>query len=346
MTKINKKDLEVARDNGLIKPEQLEPLWLSLQSKSKSDFDMVKVIYLFGALLIILSMGWFIREAWNKSEGSELFLIGTAYVSGFSYLSYYLFNKKKLDIAAGIVATLAVCLVPIAIFGFQKMTGLWPLQALSNAKDYPLWLKSSRFFLELGVILGGLIMLRLVRYTLLCVPIILSLWYMCLDLSPLIFNRVDFTFDEKKQVSIVFGALLLIITYFWDRRTKLDFAFWGYLLGMLAFWGGISLISNDSEFSKLIYFITNIVFILLSILFERRIFLICGTAGCIGYLSHLTTRVFKDFLSFPIMISIIGIFIIFIGIKYQKNKDSIDKKIIRLMPKFVLNLAPTKRLKA
>jgi hypothetical protein len=160
----------------------------------------------------------------------------------------------------------------------------------------------------------------------------------------LLFGKTEYSWDERKLVSVIFGAIILLISYFWDRRTKLDYAFWGYLFGMLAFWGGLSSMSSNSELDKFIYFCINLFFILISVLFERRIFVICGAFGSIGYLSHLANKVFKDFLSFPIAISIIGLAIIAIGIKYQKNKEAIDKKVIGMLPKFLLDLSPTKRV--
>lgn len=283
------------------------------------------------------------NEAWDKAGGTALFALGVFYVSIFSYIAHYLYNKKNLEIAGGLVAAVAVCLVPLAIFGFQKMTGLWPQGDPGRYRNYHIWVKGSWFFLEFGTILAGLIMLRFIKFTFISAPIFLSLWYMSMDLTPLLFGKTDYSWDERKLVSVIFGAIILFISYFWDRRTKLDYAFWGYLFGMLAFWGGISSMNSNSELNKFIYFCINLFFVLISVLFERRIFIICGGLGCIGYLSHLADKVFKNVLSFPIVISIIGLVIIALGIKYQKNKETIDKIVIDKLPKFLLDLSPTKR---
>jgi hypothetical protein len=50
-----------------------------------------------------------------------------------------------------------------------------------------------------------------------------------------LFGRADFTWDERLRVSLLFGLLMLVATYVIDRRTREDFAFWGYLFGLAAF---------------------------------------------------------------------------------------------------------------
>ena len=346
MLKLKKEDLKWASEKGLLHSDQIDPLWSALESKPgvKSKFELTNVIYYSGALLIIFGMGWFMNEAWDKAGAGALFTLGVLYVSVFSCMAYYLYHKKNLETAGGLLAAVAVCLVPIAIFGFQKMTGLWPHGDPGAYKNYHIWVKGSWFFLEIGTIIAGLIMLKFIKFTFISAPIFLSLWYMSMDITPLIFGKTEYTWDERKLVSVIFGALILTISYFWDRRSKLDYAFWGYLFGMLAFWGGLTLMKSDSELNKFIYFCINLFFIFISVLFERRIFIICGAIGSISYLGYLANKVFKDYLSFPIVISIIGLVIIVLGVKYEKNKEAIDKKIINMLPKFLLELSPTKRL--
>jgi hypothetical protein len=159
----------------------------------------------------------------------------------------------------------------LAIFGFQKMTGLWPQGDPGLYKSYHYWVKGSWFFLEIGTVIAGLIMLRFIKFTFLTAPIFLSLWYMSMDLTPLILGRVDFTFEERKLFSMIFGAIILAITYLIDKRTKLDYAFWGYLFGVLAFWCGLSSMESNSDLNKFIYFLINASFIFISVIFERKI---------------------------------------------------------------------------
>ena len=50
-----------------------------------------------------------------------------------------------------------------------------------------------------------------------------------------------------------FGLGMLVAAYWADGKNRLrhDFAFWGYLFGVMAFWGGLSMMDGDSELSSL-----------------------------------------------------------------------------------------------
>jgi hypothetical protein len=352
MLKIKKLDLEWASSKGLLKKEQVDPLYNALEQRPgvKSAFDLVHIIYYFGALLIIFGMGWFLNEAWDTAGGKALFFLGLIYVIIFTLASYVTWFKKDLKIAGGLLATIAVCMVPIMTYGFLKMTGWW--YPMDNTKpptdgryrDYRILVKTSYLYLEIATILAGVIFLRFIKFPFLTAPIFFSLWYMSMDLTPLLFGQLDYTWQERKIVSAVFGFIILVVSYFVDRRTKEDYAFWGYLFGMMAFWGGLTLLESTSELNKFIYFCLNLFFIGLSVLFDRKIFIICGALGSLGYLGHLANKVFKDYLSFPIIVTMIGLIIIFLGVKYQKNKARVDKLVMGMIPKFIQDLSPIKRV--
>ena len=344
MINLKKEDLVQLAQDGFLKQEQIEPLWTALEAREegKSKFDLTHVIYYFGALLIIFGMGWFLNEAWTQAGGLALFILGSVYVGVFTFIALLL-KRKNLNIPSGLTATVAVCLVPLTVFGFQKMTGLWPQEVPGNYRDYHVLVKGSWFFLELGTILAGALMLRFIKFPFLTAPIFFSLWYMSMDLTPLLFGKEDFTWDERKWVSVCFGAVILLLSYLIDKRTKLDYAFWGYLFGTVAFWGSLSLMDSQSEVGKFLYFMISFSFILTSVLFERKIFLICGALGCLGYLAHLADKVFSGFFSFPITLTLLGLGILGLGIRYQKNKTEIDARARSLLPEFLLKLSPTRR---
>jgi hypothetical protein len=164
-----------------------------------------------------------------------------------------------------------------------------------------------------------------------------------MDLTPLLFGQTDFTWNQRLWVSLWFGLAVLLVSYIIDRRTKEDYALWGYLFGMLAFWGGLSLMESGSELRRFLYCVINVGLILLSVLLDRRLFIVFGSLGVFGYLGHLAYRVFKDSLMFPFVLSFLGILIIYLGIKYQRNRDVINRSILGLMPKKFRQLLPQER---
>jgi hypothetical protein len=113
----------------------------------------------------------------------------------------------------------------------------------------------------------------------------------------------------------------------------LDFCFWGYLFGLMAFWGGLSSLDSDNELGKFIYCLINIGLIFLSLILRRRTFIVFGAAGFFGYLGHLAYTVFKDSILFPFALTLLGIGIIYLGVQYQRRGKKIGALVrARLLP--------------
>jgi hypothetical protein len=342
---VSKDDLTWAASEGVISPQQGEALWRALERRQGAGpkFDLPHVAYYFGALIVIGAMGWFMNLGWERFGGGGIFLISAVYALCFVLAGRTLWYKEKLQVPGGLLFTMAVCMTPLAIYGLERLTGIWPQADPGVYRGYHIWVKGSWFLMEVGTILAGVVALRFIRFPFLTAPIAFSLWYMSMDLTPLLFGQTDFTWNQRLWVSLWFGLAVLLVSYIIDRRTEEDYALWGYLFGMLAFWGGLSLMESGSEFRRLLYCLINIGLILLSVLLDRRVFIVFGSLGVFGYLSHLAYRVFKDSLLFPFVLSILGILLIYLGIKYQRNREAIDRFILALVPEELRQLLPQKR---
>jgi ABC-type molybdate transport system permease subunit len=115
------------------------------------------------------------------------------------------------------------------------------------------------------------------------------------------------------------------------RREK-DFAFWLYLFGVMAFWGGMSLMRSDSELSKIVYLCINLAMILVGATLSRRVFAVFGALGAAGYLGHLAYDVFKDSMMFPFVLTIIGLGVVYLGIVWQRQEETISGALRGLLP--------------
>jgi hypothetical protein len=62
--------------------------------------------------------------------------------------------------------------------------------------------------------------------------------------------------------------------------------------------------------------------------------------GVIGYLGHLAYTVFSNSLLFPIVLSFIGVLIIFAGVQYKKNYPTWELWLQRVLPESLLQLLP------
>lgn len=345
--RLSRSDLDWASGEGLLSAEQASALWTALEARGPSGprFDLPHVAYYAGALVVISAMGWFLTEAWESLGGEALTGIALVYGVIFSAAGRELWFKRDLRVPGGLLFTVAVCMTPLAIFGVEEATGLWPQGDPGDYTDYYVWVRGSWLFMELGTIAVGLIALRYVPFPFLTAPIAFALWFLSMDLTPLLLGRGEFTWEERRQVSLWFGLAMLLATYLVDRRTRLDYAFWGYLFGLAAFWCGLSMSDSDSELEKLGYFGVNVVLIVLSLLLQRRAFIVFGSLGVFVYLSHLAQTVFADSLAFPIVLSGIGVSIMFAGVTYQKHEARIEAAVAGLIPESLRRVLPASRVR-
>jgi hypothetical protein len=196
--------------------------------------------------------------------------------------------------------------------------------------------------MELETILAGCIALRFIRFPFLTAPIAFIGWYMSMDLAPIL---VGDTSADRAWVSALVGLIMLFVGYLVDRRTRDDFAFWLYLFGMFAFWGGISTLDSGSEFARFLYLLLNVGLIALSVLLERRVFLVFGSLGVFGYLGYESWHTFQDSIAFPFALSGIGLLILFLGVKYARHRQQIDSRLNALVPDWLERRLPRARVR-
>jgi hypothetical protein len=346
---ISREDLTHAAQQGVISYEQADRLWSAFSSRTETAgaesgnrFDLGHVAYYFGAMVVISAMGWFMTLGWERFGGRGIFLIAVAYALAFIFAGRELWYGRKLLVPGGLLFVLAVWMTPLAVYGLERMVGFWPQSDPGTFRDFHEWIRGSWIVMELATVLAGLIVMRFVSFPFLTFPVAFTLWYMSMDLTPLFFGE-PFTWKARLWVSAIFGFILLVIAYTVDQRTKPDYAFWLYLFGMMAFWGGLSMMESGSEFTKFLYCLINVALITISVLVGRKVFMVFGSLGVFGYLGHLSWSVFKDSMLFPFALTFIGLLVIFLGIMYQRNQDRIATAVLGLVPPGMQRFLPQHR---
>jgi hypothetical protein len=343
--KITKQDLRWAAEQQVITVEQADSLWTALDTRTegRARFDATHVAYYCGAFIVISAMGWFLTEAWDLLGGVGVAAIALIYGIAFAAAGKYL-GDQKLRVASGLLFTLAVWMTPLVVYGIERAARLWPDEDPGTFSNYHVWVRGGWIVMELVTIIIGAIVLRLRRFPFITFPIAFALWYMSMDLTPLITRTQNFTFEERAWVSVVFGALMLVAAWVIDlRRFADDYAFWCYLFGLMAFWGGLSAMDSNSELSKFIYLLINVALIALSLFLRRRVFLVFGACGAFGYLGHLAWEVFKDSIIFPFVLTLGGLLVIGAGIAWQKKRMQVEAWFQSRIPDGIRRLVPPER---
>jgi len=172
------------------------------------------------------------------------------------------------------------------------------------------------------------------RLPFLVLPVAVTLWYMSMDLAPFLFKNANRAGELSEQVSLWFGLLILLLAFLVDLRTRQnkDYALWLYLFGVVAFWGGLSVMGSNNGLDQLIYFFINLAMIVVGALLSRRVFAVFGDLGAAGYLGYLAYGVFSDSMLFPIVLTAIGLGLIGLGIAWQRNEAAISKTLREVLP--------------
>lgn len=331
---LNRSLLRDATENGLISEQQANQLWkfLSERGKDTPSFRFTHVLYYLGGLIAIGAMSLFMTLGWERFGGWGLFFIALAYAGAGLWLTEYLLNRSRLPIPAGITATFVVVLTPLAVYGLQAALGWWAEGKVF--REYHTLIDWRWIVMELATLASGAVMLWRYRLPFLVMPIAVTLWYMSMDLTPFLFGDADLTWELRKFVSLWFGLLIVLLAFWMDIRTRhdKDYAFWLYLFGVVAFWGGLSMTHSGSELNKFIYLCINLMMIVVGAMLSRRVFAVFGGLGAAGYLGHLAYHVFEDSMMFPFVLTIIGLGVIYLGIIWQRHEEMISDKLRGLLP--------------
>ncbi len=174
----------------------------------------------------------------------------------------------------------------------------------------------------------GLLAIKVVPFSFLTAPITFATWAMAtLDIAGLIWNSPS-AFQET-LVTVLFGSAMVSISVVLDRKNyQQDFAFWGYIFGGLALWGGLTyyFFSCDGWDStcvlygpwRIAYGLISTGLMVVAVFLNRQVFVVYGGFGVAIYLFWIVDRLFSDSWAFPIVLTLVGLLIIYSGIKIQQ----------------------------
>lgn len=333
--RLDRHHLDDAVQAGILQREQADALDAFLRSRPDAGprFDFTHVLYYLGGLIAIGAMSVFMTLGWEAFGGWGILAAALAYAAAGLWLCER-FRRRGHAIPAGICATFAVALTPLAIYGLQQGMGWWPDDS-SHYRDYHTYIRWHWLYLELGTLAAGTALAWRYRYPFMLMPVAVTLWYLSMDLTAMLIGQGgDWDWQLRALVSMYFGLLVVLLAFWVDLRSRggPDFAFWLYLFGVLAFWGGLSSQHSDSELGKLLYCGINLLLIATGAVLVRRVFVVFGAIGVCMYLGHLAREVFRDSWLFPISLTAIGLGIVWLGLLWQRHEAAITRRLRARLP--------------
>ena len=173
MERFDARDLARAVSAGVLHPGQDQALlaFLRQQPESRASFQLAHVAFYFGALLIMGAMGWLLTEAWMRIGDGALLAIALLYIAGITLFALSL-QRRNQPVAAGVLAAVAVSIVPLAVFAIERLAGWWPLDdAQGDYHQYYTYVQGGWLAMEAATVLAGLLMLRLIPFPFIVMPI-------------------------------------------------------------------------------------------------------------------------------------------------------------------------------
>jgi hypothetical protein len=342
---IDRGDLDAAVSRQIVDGGQADALWRFFGERhpARARFTGLNVAYFFGALVVIAAMGWLMTLGFQKMGPWAVCAVAVVYGAAFAVAGDRLWRSADLKIPGGLLHTMAVCMTPLAIWGLETATGFWAAGNPGNYRDFYPFIRGSWIWMEAGTVVAALLALRRVKFSFLVAPAAVALWFMSMDFAAYLAGDRHWQLALGQRVSITFGLAMLFVAWLVDQRTREDFAFWLYLFGMTALWGAITSMDSGSEWRRFLYCLLNLGFIAVSVLLRRRVFLVYAVIGVNAYLVRLAWTVFKDSMLFPFALTALGLSVIAVTVKYQRNRLAVDARLQSWVPEWVRELLPRTR---
>ncbi|WP_439587909.1 DUF2157 domain-containing protein [Hydrogenophaga sp.] len=372
------RDVEAAVEQGAILPAEAHALWASWAAPGSPQrvaappavdtqpqplealpspaapspvhaspvFSFTNTLYYFGGMLAIGAMTLFMNLGWAIFGSWGVLAISVGYLVGALAVASNLL-QKGLRTPAGILATLAVCLVPLAVWSLQSGIGQWPEGGPENYRDYHRFIDWRWLTLELATLIAAVVLLWRFKLPFLVMPVAVTIWYLNMDVAHMLMQKDGLDWEFTRDVSLVFGLATCALAVWVDLRTRTatgaenrqDFAFWLYLFGAVMFWCGLSLRESNSELNKFLYALINVFMVFLGAAIGRRVFTVLGGFGVAGYLGYLAYRVFENSLLFPFALTLLGLAVVALGIWWQRNEPAIHARLAGWLPAALKPLA-------
>lgn len=341
-------DLDAAVAAGALPADNRAPLVAFLQSRSASAgtsfvarFDLAHVLWYAGALIVMTALGLFSTVAFSAIGGAGLTATAVVYAVVFTATGHVLWRRRGLVVPGGLLVAVAVAMVPLAVYGVQDALGAWPAEApAGTVRDFYIWVRAGWLPMELITIAAALVALYFYPFPFIVSIIAFALWFMSMDLAPWLYAKA-LTWQMRATVSLWFGLAVLVVAWVTDlTRSGERFAFWFHLFGIMAFWGGLSMMGEGSALGKFAYCMINVGLLLLAVFLSRRAYAVFGALGIAMYLGDLSGRVFKDSALFPFALSLVGIAVIAVGLLYYRKQARIAAWLETSLPPAFRALRP------
>jgi hypothetical protein len=295
---IRREDIEAAARHGTITVSEADALWRELEARAAAPApasapaasasapatDPVRIdaagAAIVAAIVTAALAGWLLLLAWERWGGTGGFA-----VAGLMALAFVAAGRAlaaRAPAAGGVLVAAAICLVPVAVRGLQLSRGWGPDGALEDLGD---WVTSRDVLPLAAAAASTALALLLLPFPGIAALLPVTVWAGAMSIAPVIFDRPSWS--QRALLSALVGLVSLGAGFALDRRTRRDYASGLYLVGLVAFWGGLTTYHAQTELSIALYAAMDVWLVGLGLAIDRRVFAVFGVIGLAGAFGHL-----------------------------------------------------------
>jgi len=293
-----------------------------------SKLDLANIIMSVGGAFLVIALPIILGLVADQYHFPVMLTGAVSSVLVFSVAGMLMWHKYNLKLAGGLLSTVAVVAVPVAVWGFLH-------EFLKADMGY----NAESLVVFGSAAAASLVALRAVRFPFLTMPLYGSLWVMSMIVVDMVTPSGSgwlwgWASNNALILDMVFGALLCTAAFSLEKNQTEDFSFWGYLFGLTTFWVAWTQLGLGGEAGKLLFVAVNAGFILLSAMLKRTIFLAFGVVGTFWYPFYLSFQLFSNnALMLWSSVALLGAGVLGLGVVYFKKRDAINGALASVLPK-------------
>jgi hypothetical protein len=286
---IGREDLDAAVRSGVLSAEQADALWRRLAARERApppprESALARdVIVVAVGLVCVPPAAWLLLDVWQRWGGAGGFAVSVALGCAF-LAAARLVGRRSGSGATSVLVLAGVALVPVAVHAAQHWAGAD--LATAPPADLGDWLHDPDVPVLAATAIAGGVALRAFALPPLTLVLPVVAWFAAMSVAPAIFGA-DVSWSQRALLSALVGLLVLAAGFAVDRRTRRDHAFWLYLAGLVAFWGGLATYHAETGLSLALFVFLDVCLVLVAVVVRRRLFAVFGAVGLGGAAGHL-----------------------------------------------------------
>jgi hypothetical protein len=337
---IDRDRLREAAASAGIDRDRADAVWaaLTVPREGEERFDAPHVAFYVGGLLTLSAFTWLMGRVWDDLGVGAALAMSLAAAAALSLLSAVLL-RRGWKVPGGLVATVVVALVPLIVYSFERVTGIWPDKDLGEYGDFYDWISGGWFAMEVATVIAALVALRLVGFPFLVMPLAFVLWFASMDFTEVAFGE-EASGNARAGVSAGVGAIMVSAGWMLDLRRRRAHAFWLHLFGLLCIAGSFCYLGTDADWPWHAQCVLGVIGLVVAVLLRRRVYAVFGAFGIVAWLGWLSAEVFADTLLFPLAIAVLGLAVMAFGIALARYGKAWAASLAERLPPGVQRLVP------